>query len=264
MEQRRSFKMAKQTNWSREELIIALYWYCTKLTFSKIKYTRKEVVELAALLGRTPSAAAFKLVNFARLDPTLQERGVKGMSNGSKLEVSIWSEFYNDWGKLAAYAYDLIGDRILYDLQQSEIENEEYLPYGKEQLREIRTRVNQSFFRRSVLLSYGNRCCITGLGLPSLLVASHIMPWSKSLADACNPQNGLCLNSLHDRAFDSGLISIKTDYSIILSREILDNAHDPLIETWFLPYGGKRIMLPERFLPQSRFIQYHNERIFRG
>ena len=38
----------------------------------------------------------------------------------------------------------------------------------------MKTRVGQYFFRMTVLNSYENRCCVTGLKQPELLVASHI------------------------------------------------------------------------------------------
>jgi len=43
----------------------------------------------------------------------------------------------------------------------------------------IRVRVNQSFFRRRILSAYEFRCSVTGLSVPELLVASHIVPWSQ-------------------------------------------------------------------------------------
>ena len=42
------------------------------------------------------------------------------------------------------------------------------------------SRVNQHFFRAAILAAYENlRCCITGLAVPGLLVASHIVPWAR-------------------------------------------------------------------------------------
>jgi len=52
------------------------------------------------------------------------------------------------------------------------------IPEGlsKEQL--VKTRVNQSFFRNSILSAYNSTCCITGIKIPQLLIASHIIPWA--------------------------------------------------------------------------------------
>ena len=61
----------------------------------------------------------------------------------------------------------------------------------------------------AVMSAYNGRCCITGLSLSGLLVASHIIPWSHDRDNRVNPRNGLLLSALHDKAFDTGLITIK-------------------------------------------------------
>src|SRR4030042_6882755 len=86
--------------WSREESIIVFNLYC-KIPFSKIYYKHPDIIELARLLGRTPSAIALKLVNYARLDPALQKRNISGMKHGSKLDEEIWNEFYGNPDALA-------------------------------------------------------------------------------------------------------------------------------------------------------------------
>jgi putative restriction endonuclease len=88
-------------NWTREEQILAFNLYC-KTPFSKISAAyNKEIKELAAIIGRSDSAVALKLVNYARLDPALQQRNVSGMKNGSKADLEIWNEFHENWDELA-------------------------------------------------------------------------------------------------------------------------------------------------------------------
>lgn len=250
-------------NWTREELILALYWYCTKIPFTKVKYTKPEVIELANLVNRTPSAAAFKLVNFARLDPALRQRGVKGMSGGSKAEIPVWEEFYNNWDNLAYTAEKLIAERKGISIEQvSGIETADLPKSGKEREVLVKVRVNQSFFRKTVLLSYQSKCCITGISIPELLVASHIKPWSKDLSQAANPENGLCLNALHDKAFDRGLLTITKDYKIKLSEKILKSKKIEVFQNFFLPYHENEIIKPNRFMPHQEFLNYHRDNIF--
>ncbi|MEO6231125.1 MAG: HNH endonuclease [Ferruginibacter sp.] len=250
-------------NWTREELILALYWYCTKIPFTKIKYTKSEVIELSSLVNRTPSAAAFKLVNFARLDPLLQLRGVKGMSKGSKAEKPVWNEFYNNWNELAYTAEKIIAERKHMSIEQvSEIETIDLPKAGKEREALVKIRVNQNFFRKSVLLSYQNTCCITGIKMPELLVASHIKPWAKDLSQAANPENGLCLNALHDKAFDRGLLTLSKDFKIILSEQILTSKKEEVVQKYFLPYQDKEIIKPNRFMPHQEFLEYHRSSVF--
>ncbi len=250
-------------DWSKEQLILALYFYCTKIPFSKVRYTKPEVIELAELVGRTPSAAAFKLVNFARLDPTLQKRGVKGMSKGSKAEKPIWDEFYGNWNRLAFTAESIIAEKQNIPIEQvSKIETGDLPKSGKERLAMVKQRVNQAFFRKTVLLSYQNQCCITGLKIPVLLVASHIKPWSKDLSQAANPENGLCLNALHDKAFDKGLITVTEDFRVLLSDSMLKKSKEEFVKKYFLDYHEKEIKKPNRFFPQPDFLHYHRSVIF--
>ncbi len=118
----------------------------------------------------------------------------------------------------------------------------------------------------AVLNAYGGRCCITGIGNSTLLRASHIKPWKDSDAktERTNPCNGVCLNPLHDVAFDKGLITFDTDYRVIVSKELLNSNMDEKTRKWFMAYSGKEIALPEKFYPDKSFIQYHNDVIFRG
>ncbi len=80
---------------TRDELILTINLYC-KLPFGKMHANNPEMKELASLIDRTPPSVALKLGNLASFDPTLQARGIKGASNASKLDKSIWDEFYNN------------------------------------------------------------------------------------------------------------------------------------------------------------------------
>ena len=162
--------------WSREELIVAFNLYC-KIPFGKIDKANPQVIELARVIGRTPSAVSWKLANFARLDPALQDRNIAGASHGAKADIEIWEEFKKDWEKRTFESERLLiqmtdGGRDLAD-------EATVFPEGKTREAIVRTRVNQGFFRSAVLAAYGSTCCITGCSIPELLNASHIVPWSK-------------------------------------------------------------------------------------
>jgi len=249
-------------NWSRDELIVAFNLYC-KTPFTKINARNKGVKELASIIGRSNSAVALKLANFARLDPALQERNISGMSHGSKGEIAIWDEFSEDWEELSWQS-----ERILAEYKEDSVEKSagivvDDLPAeGKERSSLVKTRVNQSFFRKTILASYDNRCCITGISISDLLVAGHIIPWSVDKKNRMNPRNGLCLSALHDKAFDKGLITVLPDFSIEFSGEILENK-SPVVADFFLPSKNRKITLPQRFYPGKEFLKYHNETVFR-
>ncbi len=137
---------------------------------------------------------------------------------------------------------------------------------GEYKERLLKTRIGQYFFRMAVLNSYKNHCCITGLSQTELLIASHIKPWADcdDKTERTNPQNGLCLNSLHDKAFDKGLITLKSDYTIVISSKLNQMEMDKNTRDWFWRYSGQKIIMPEKFFPGKEFIEYHNDVIFQG
>ncbi|MBI4267823.1 MAG: HNH endonuclease [Chloroflexi bacterium] len=247
-------------DWTREELILAFNLYC-KIPFGRIHIRNPEIAELATLIGRTPSAVSWKLANFARLDPALRERNVVGARHGGKAEVEIWEEFDKDWESLSFES-----ERLLAKLKHVPIERlagilpDEPILKGTESQQMIQVRVNQNFFRQMILASYGYHCCITGLAMPELLNASHIVPWAIDKKNRLNPRNGLCLNALHDRAFDKGFITITGDYRVRISQKLKASSDD--VSSFLLKYDGVAIRPPDRFIPDINFLIYHNDHVF--
>lgn len=102
---------------------------------------------------------------------------------------------------------------------------------------------------------------MSGLSEPSLLIASHIIPWSKDRENRLNPSNGLCLSAIHDKAFDQGFLALSDEFRIIVSGALY-RRNDEFIKRVLLPLEGKRIELPERFVPDIRFIKKHRNDVF--
>ena len=192
-------------NWNREQLIVALnlYW---KIPYNKISGSSNSLIkQIAPIINRTPAALAYKLMNFTSLDAEKQKIGNKGKSAASSSDKEIWNEYFGKWEKLALDSSGILSviqnkpiDKIL------ELEDDYEFVEGKEKIRLVKTRVNQNDFRQRILASYNEKCCITGISFTSLLVASHIIPWSKNKQERLNPRNGICLNNIHDKAFDKG------------------------------------------------------------
>lgn len=252
--------------WNREETILAFDLYC-RIPFGKISQGNPEIIKLAKLLGRTPGSVGLKMHNLAHFDPELQRRNVTAMAHGSKLDSEIFAEFSKDWANLSYQAQAIrakMQNQKISDI--IDLGDVEEMPPGEYRDRMMKTRVGQYFFRMAVLNSYENRCCVTGLKKLELLVASHIKPWkvSDEKTERTNPSNGLCLNTLHDRAFDRGLITIDKDYKIIISEKIKEAKMDLETKAWFMGYEKRQIILPDKFLPGKDFIEYHNDMIFLG
>lgn len=245
-------------NWTREESILAVNLYC-KTVFGKIHQRNPAIIELAELINRSPSAVCWKMVNFAHLDPSLDRMGA---SHVSQMDRDVWQEYYQDWDKLVFESEFLLAE--FRHVKLGSINEKNFVLdniVGKEREQLVKARVNQNFFRKVILTSYNNKCAITGIDITKLLIASHIKPWAKDEKNRVNPRNGICLNALHDKAFDQGLITISKDYKVIISTKIINNS---TIDKFILKFKGREINLPNRFLPQKEFLEYHNDMIFKG
>ena len=245
----------KRRPWTREELILAINIYC-KTPFGKLHKGNPDIIKLSSLIDRTPSALAWKLVNFASFDPSLQARGIKGAKNASKLDKQIWDEFFNNWEELAFESEMLLEQKLKYGSPAFHEKK------GKEKNRIVKTRVNQSFFRSTLLASYNNKCCITGISNSEFLIASHIVPWAIDGQNRLNPQNGILINALHDKAFEFGFITITVDYKILVSRKLLKSKSYSNVH-FFHKYHNQDLILPSRFLPDPEFLKYHNQEKFK-
>ena len=237
--------------------------YC-RLPFGKFHHRNPEIAEVAKLIGRTPSALAMKLSNIASLDPAITSTGRKGLTSASANDRAMWQEMQTDWGKFAIESQEAMEAVRVSGISSGESAIADGdVQIGKDRTVETTVRIGQSFFRSTVLSAYEGRCCITGLSVPSLLVASHIVPWRDDVANRLNPQNGLLLSALHDRAFDSGLLTISADLTILVSQSHW-GVENQYFQQSVLRYQGQQIRLPEKFAPDPSFLSYHRERIFQG
>jgi len=251
--------------WTREELILAFSLYL-KLPFGKLHHGNPEIIRLASILDRTPNSIAMRLSNFASVDPYHQHRGIKGLTGGIRQVEPIWNEFISNKAELLFES-----ERILANLEKQTIETKfaEILSgtenlIGETKVREVKTRVNQNVFRQIVLANYNSKCAITGIDLPDLLVASHIIPWSQNEVERLNPENGICLSALYDRAYDKGLIGITEKYQIILSSMLKTKEKKDFYPSNFGNLNGIMLQLPQKYLPKKEFLQFHLDTIFKG
>jgi putative restriction endonuclease len=258
-------KGTERRNWAREELILAFNLYC-QIPYGTFHGRNPRIIELAGIMGRTPNALALKLSNFASFDPYHKARGIKGLQNTGKLDKEIWDEFTNNWGESI---YE--SEKILAVKQKTSIEKKYGFDFddigirkGENRTREIKARVNQTFFRNVVLSIYNFRCAISGIDIPDLLIASHIIPWAVNEKERLNPRNGLCLSPLYDRCFDQGYVTITADYKFKVARELRDRLGKDCYSQHFHCYDDGPITLPDRFLPDPDFLEYHYRNVFRG
>lgn len=129
--------------------------------------------------------------------------------------------------------------------------------------KEVQTtrRIGQNIFRAMLLQLYNSACCITGIDVPDVLRASHIIPWAEKRDTRLNPQNGLCLSATYDAAFDKHLISFDEDYRMILSPQIKELYSSEAFKTHFLSFEGKHISLPAAYRPSQQYLEEHRSKL---
>ena len=260
--------MAARVRWTKDELLIVLNLY-HKLRFGQFDQRQPVIVDLAKRMGRTPSSVAMKLSNLASLDPVLQLRGIKGLKGASDLDRAVWEEYHANPADLIPLGQERF-DALF---TKSDNETTEVLPGTgirtckrapegpTEGISVTKHRRGQDYFRDIVLNNYDNRCAITGLPIRELLIASHILPWRSHETERLNVRNGICLNRLHDAAFDQGLITFDDDLCLLLSSRLKTHLPHQSVIAHFEAYEGKSLCLPDDAMPPCpEFIAEHRKK----
>lgn len=249
--------------WTPAHTLSAFHLY-TLLPFGKLHQRTPEIQQLASWQGRTPSSLAMKLVNFASLDPQIIASGRAGLSGASKQDHKLWAELQGNWDAVAESAADAYvelasthGVQADAELLQNDLEE---IEEGRTRSAVVQVRMNQARFRKAVLASYNATCCISGLRHEKLVIASHIVPWSEDTRNRLNPQNGLCLSALHDRAYDQGLITVLPDYTVRVSSTMTAANNSSELMALLLKSHNNKILLPERLAPSTEFLEWHARR----
>ena len=213
-----------------------------------------------------------------------QRRGERGLFQGQEYPSYWRNRFYSAALKsyqqflvLESYEGDLwkiynsptiAASELSRRLSEKEIKGVKFIlpkdgQKGKDVMREVKARLNQNFFRKMVLSNYNTQCCLTGLNIPEVLRASHILAWSESEENRLNPANGLCLSATYDLAFDRFLISFNEEYRMMLSPRLREYYTNQAFQEYFKSYEGKPLAMPSRFKPSQEFLEIHRERTLR-
>lgn len=176
--------------------------------------------------------------------------------------------------KYAEYEQEVVvADRIVAEETNPQTISKKLIAYfditkeGEDQLSITKRRKGQDYFRRMILANYGGRCALTGISVPQLLLASHIIPWAgkSHKKDRLNPCNGICLSALYDKAFDKGLFTISPDdYTIQLSSALREYGTQEYFDKQFGSISGKQITMPIEHKPNRDFLAYHRDHVFVG
>ena len=266
--------MATGKRWIREELLVLLNIY-EKLPFGQFDEDQKVVQDIAKQMDRTPGSVAMKLCNLASLDPKVKARGRKGLTGASNLDREMWAEFHTHENELAPQS-EAAFRNLFAAKDEDEVElvkgvgvrvQKSPMPFSgpTEAITEINARRGQQYFRQVVLNAFDSQCCVTGIRVRELLIASHIKPWKPFPKDRLNPQNGLSLSRLHDAAFDRGMITFDEAYRLVLSKNLKKHLPQITLERNFADFEGQSMIIPVKSLaPSQEFLSFHRHQIFRG
>lgn len=159
----------------------------------------------------------------------------------------------------------------MFDLIENKIINEPSEEYRQEikKLMEERNEeeifIRGSLFKREIPKIYNNTCSISGMRIyatiaVSMIDACHIVPFSISYDDTVS--NGIALSPNLHRAFDRGLITIDSNFKVIVSSRFNEEKSQYSIRI----FEGKEIKKPTllEYYPSKKNLEWHMKNIFKS
>jgi putative restriction endonuclease len=250
------------------------------------------VPELARLFKRRPSSVLAKMANLdgsrskgashdasagARLreDPALFTRTYRVLLYAARAEGIGAGQLPDFLDLEAGGELDLLGQEELATLNPADLRaegEEEDPPPETERIRLAAARVGQHLFARNVLANCASTCVFCGLrpgafGRRRMLMAGHIKPWRDSTpVERLDTRNGLAACPAHDVAFDTGLLTVADNLTVLLG-EVLERS--VLEDEMTRHYYGRPPMLSELRLPAAaqrplaKYLAWHRRYVFR-
>lgn len=153
--------------------------------------------------------------------------------------------------KYSEYLSSFVSNSIEEDIQ--DILYEESINQT-EKIQLISARIGQGLFRKS-LFDYWGKCAVTGVTEPTMLLASHIKPWSMSTnTERLDRFNGLLLIPNLDSAFDKGHITFDDTGLIIISSDFTES----------VALGINKTMSVNLNNQHQSYMEFHRKNIFMG
>jgi hypothetical protein len=103
------------------------------------------------------------------------------------------------------------------------------LPTVTERSGLVTSRVGQGAYRKRIIHRWEYKCAVTSFNKLDILIASHIVPWSKATDhERLDVNNGLLLTPTYDALFDKHLITFDNKGKIQLSDKIENSAYQKI------------------------------------
>ncbi|MEQ9097192.1 MAG: HNH endonuclease [Phycisphaerales bacterium] len=250
--------MPRNTHWTESETLAA-FWLYSVTPRHRWNEQTPDIRVLAEHLDRTPAAVLMKLHNLASRDPARLAIGRKGLGHASELDAKIWKRLEQDHPNTV-----LSAERAWLELTGQTPTESEHTTEPRSLAAVASDSTLNTFFRRAVLACYEERCILTGLAIPELLVATHIITPASDPQRVGDPQNGLCLNPLHHQAFAKGFLALDANWTILVTPALSLDGVGGGLANQLGGLAGRKAEMPERFEPDREALRWHREHVFRA
>lgn len=182
--------------------------------------------------------------------------------NDDKYSVSLSDKTANIELKKWYDSENIPGDKLYVVMKKAwEIINDDSILSDSsvtEEETESKRRIGQGKLRDELFKFWNNRCPITGVENPDLLIASHIKPWKDGdNEERLSVYNAILLEARFDKLFDKGYISFTDEGDIIISQYLSKEDR--------LRLGlDKKIKIEGFKEGHKRYLEYHRENVFKG
>lgn len=196
----------------------------------------------------------FKKEDWIQIPEDWSANIVQGKSYSTDTEIGL-----RLWNRI-----ELMLQKYLYlapDEEKSQLILEEpEAQYGKSVLTKVR--LGQGAFRILVTDAYNRKCAISGEKTLPVLEAAHIKPYAESGPHFIS--NSLLLRSDLHKLFDAGYLTITSEFKVEVSKRIKEEYQNG--KEYYKFHGSELFNLPNRLKdkPESKFVEWHNENIFKG
>ena len=117
----------------------------------------------------------------------------------------------------------------------------------------VTSRVGQGAYRKRLIHRWEYKCAVTNFNKLDILIASHIVPWSKTTDhERLDVNNGLLLSPTYDALFDKHLITFDNKGKIQLSDKIENSAYQKIGVTG-------REQIHDLSMYNVQYLDHHNQ-----
>lgn len=233
--------------WTDEEMILTLYIYLTH-NHNELYKSSKFLTDFCERLNRytgnirTTSSIEMRISNYKAVDANYLKNG---LDNVGKKVKQIWDNYHDKINYLKS-RYDLFVNKTMLEItseaqkELEEIDNTIINSYSNINLSEkdayiellinVRNNSIQKVFKNNLIMEFNQKCALCNINNKDLLIASHILPYSKcrNKKNMINHNNGLLLCPMHDALFDKKYISFNVNGNIVINSKIDHNLYDSL------------------------------------